>query len=210
MLTCNSNRVPIRSTTRAFFQIDMVPCVFLVWPRYLGNANLICGMRDCTQIVNQTIDLCECFSKGLRMTCCISLCSLGVYFTDSDTGIYSKGVRDMRAFCVNVIGKTTRTQYPSSHSRISQTFVQFTIIVTLKIRISIDYVMRSFFLLGYPSNMCAVRATWPLVDELLLLELHIIRSLSPIHSTLHTFLPDTSWWIPFRFLRWKLSNRSAW
>ena len=193
MLTCNSNRLPIRSTTRAFFQIDMVPCVFLVWPRYLGNANLICGMRDCTQIVNQTIDLCECFSKGLRMTCCISLCSLGVYFTDSDTGIYSKGVRDMRAFCVIVIGKTTRTQYPSSHSRISQTFVQFTIIVTLKIRISIDYVMRSFFLLGYPSNMCAVRATWPLVDELLLLELHIIRSLSPIHSTLHTFLPDTSW-----------------
>ena len=40
------------------------------------------------------------------MTCCISQCSLGVYFTDSDTGIYSKGVRDMRAFCV--IGKTTR------------------------------------------------------------------------------------------------------
>ncbi len=39
----------------------------------------------------------------------ISLCSLGVYFTDSDTGIYSKGVRDMRAFCVIVIGKTTRT-----------------------------------------------------------------------------------------------------
>ena len=191
MLTCNSNRLPIRSTTRAFFQIDMVPCVFLVWPRYLGNANWY--LRDCTQIVNQTIDLCECFSKGLRMTCCISLCSLGVYFTDSDTGIYSKGVRDMRAFCVIVIGKTTRTQYPSSHSRISQTFVQFTIIVTLKIRISIDYVMRSFFLLGYPSNMCAVRATWPLVDELLLLELHIIRSLSPIHSTLHTFLPDTSW-----------------
>ena len=107
MLTCNSNRLPIRSTTRAFFQIDMVPCIFLVWPRYLGNANLICGMRDCTQIVNQTIDLCECFSKGLRMTCCISQCSLGVYFTDSDTGIYSKGVRDMRAFCVIVIGKTT-------------------------------------------------------------------------------------------------------
>ena len=62
-------------------------------------------------------------------------------------------------------------QYSSSHSRISKTFVQFTIIVTLKIRISIDYVMRSFFLLGYPSNMCAVRATWPLVDELLLLEI---------------------------------------
>ena len=165
MLTCNSNRLPIRSTTRAFFQVDMVPCVFLIWPRYLGNANLICGMRYCTQIVNQTIDLCECFSKGLRMTCCISQCSLGVYFTDTDTGIYSKGVHDMRAFCVIVIGKTTRTQYPSSHSRISQTFVQFTIIVTLKIRISIDYVMRSFSLLDYPSNMCAVRATWPLVDE---------------------------------------------
>ena len=168
MLTCNSNRLPIRSTTRAFFQIDMVPCVFLVWPRYLGNANLICGMRDCTQIVNQTIDLCECFSKGLRMTCCISQCSLGVYFTDSDTGIYSKGVRDMRAF--RVAGKAQLRQYPSSHSRISQTFVQFTIIVMPKIRISIDYVMRTFFLLVYPSNMCAVRATWPLVDELLLLE----------------------------------------
>ena len=27
---------------------------------------------------------------------CISQCTLGVYFTDSDTGIYSKGVRDMR------------------------------------------------------------------------------------------------------------------
>ena len=156
MLTCNSNRLPIRSTTRAFFQIDMVPCVFFVWPRYLGNANWY--LWDCTQIVYQTSDLCECFSKGLRMTCCISQCSLGVYFTDSDTGIYSKGVRDMRAFCVIVIGKTTRTQYPSSHSRISQTFVQFTIIVTLKIRISVDYVMRSFFLLNYPSNMCAVRA----------------------------------------------------
>ena len=90
MLTCNSNRLPIRSTTRAFFQIDMVPCVFLVWPRYLGNANLICGMRDCTQIVNQTIDLCECFSKSLRMTCCISPCSLGVYFTDSDAGVILK------------------------------------------------------------------------------------------------------------------------
>ena len=100
MLTCNSNRLPIRSTTRAFFQIDMVPCVFLVWPRYLGNANWY--LRDCTQIVNQTIDLCECFSKGLRMTCCISQCSLGLYFADSDTGIYSKGVSDMRAFCVIV------------------------------------------------------------------------------------------------------------
>ena len=100
MLTCNSNRLPICTTTRAFFQVDMVPCVFLIWSHYLDNANLICGMRDCTQIVNQTIDLCECFSKGLRMTCCISQCSLGVYFTDSDTGIYSKGVRDMRAFCV--------------------------------------------------------------------------------------------------------------
>ena len=160
MLTCNSNRLPIRSTTRAFFQVDMVPCVFLIWSHYLGNANLICGMRDCTQIVNQTIDLFECFSKGLRMTCCISLCSLGVYFTDSDTGIYSKGVRDMRAFCVIFISKTTHlTLYPSSHSRISQTFVQFTIIVMPKIRISIDYVMRTFFLLVYPSNMCAVRAT---------------------------------------------------
>ena len=161
MLTCNSNRLPIRSTTRAFFQIDMVPCVFLVWPRYLGNANLICGMRDCTQIVNQTIDLCECFSKGLRMTCCISQCSLGVYFTDSDTGIYSKGVRDMRAFCViGKIGDNAQlTQYQSSHSRISKTFVQFTIIVITKIRFSIDYVLRSFSLLGYPSNMCAVRST---------------------------------------------------
>ena len=112
MLTCNSNRLPIRSTTRAFFQIDMVPCVFLVWPRYLGNANLICGMRDCTQIVNQTIDLCECFSKGLRMTCCISQCSLGVYFTDSDTGIYSKGVRDMRAFCVIASATVTASTSP--------------------------------------------------------------------------------------------------
>ena len=106
MLTCNSNRLPICTTTRAFFQVDMVPCVFLIWSHYLGNANLICGMRDCTQIVNQTIDLCECFSKGLRVTCCISQCFLGVYFADSDTGIYSKGVRDMRAFCV--IGKTMR------------------------------------------------------------------------------------------------------
>ena len=61
------------------------------------------------------------------------------------------------------------TQYPSSHSRISKTFVQFTIIVITKIRFSIDYVLRSFSLLGYPSNMCAVRATWPLVDESLLL-----------------------------------------
>ena len=61
------------------------------------------------------------------------------------------------------------TQYSSSHSRISKTFVQFTIIVMPKIRISIDYVMRTFFLLVYPSNMCAVRATWPLVDESLLL-----------------------------------------
>jgi hypothetical protein len=43
--------------------------------------------------------------------------------------------------------------------------VQFTIIVTLKITIPNDYVMRSFSLLDYPSNMCAVRATWPLVDE---------------------------------------------
>ena len=98
MLTCNANRLPIRTTTRAFFQIDMVPCVFLVWPRNLGNANWY--LRDCTQIVNQTIDLCECFSKGLRITCCISPCSLGVYFTDSDVGVNSKGVRDMRAFCV--------------------------------------------------------------------------------------------------------------
>ena len=88
MLTCNSNRLPIRTTTRAFFQIDMVPCVFLVWPRYLGNANWY--LRDCTQIVNQTIDLCECFSKGLRMTCCISQCSLGVYFADSDAGVILK------------------------------------------------------------------------------------------------------------------------
>ena len=105
------------------------------------------------------------------MTCCISQCSLGVYFTDSDTGIYSKGVRDVRAFCVGgeIIHDAQLTRYPSSHSRISQTFVQFTIIVTLKIRISIDYVMRSFSLLDYPSNMCAVRATWPLVDESLLL-----------------------------------------
>ena len=145
MLTCNSNRLPICTTTRAFFQVDMVPCVFLIWSHYLGNANLICGMRDCTQIVNQTIDLCECFSKGLRMTCCISQCSLGVYFTDSDTGIYSKGVRDMRAFCVIVIGKSI--QYSSSHSRISITFVQTTIILMPKIIISIDYVMRTFFLL---------------------------------------------------------------
>ena len=90
MLTCNSNRLPICTTTRAFFQVDMVPCVFLIWSHYLGNANLICGMRDCTQIVNQTIDLCECFSKGLRMTCCISLCSLGVYFTDSDACVIFK------------------------------------------------------------------------------------------------------------------------
>ena len=161
MLTCNSNRLPIRSTTRAFFQVDMVPCVFLIWSHYLGNANLICGMRDCTQIVNQTIDLFECFSKGLRMTCCISQCSLGVYFTDSDTGIYSKGVRDMRTFCISweVVYDFQLRQYPSSHSRISKTFVQFTIIVMPKIRISIDYVMRTFFLLVYLSNMCAVRAT---------------------------------------------------
>ena len=147
----------------------MVPCVFLVWPRYLGNANWY--LRDCTQIVNQTIDLFECFSKGLRMTCCISLCSLGVYFTDSDTGIYSKGVRDMRAFCISweVVYDFQLRQYSSSHSRISKTFEEFTIIVMPKIRISIDYVMRTFFLLGYPSNMCAVRATWPLVDESLLL-----------------------------------------
>ena len=158
MLTCNSNRLPIRSTTRAFFQIDMVPCVFLVWPRYLGNANWY--LRDCTQIVNQTIDLCECFSKGLRVTCCISQCSLGVYFADSDASIYSKGVCDMGAFCVIVNGKTTdNASLPSSQSRISKTFVQFTIIVMPKIRISIDYVMRTFFLLVYPSNMCAVRAT---------------------------------------------------
>ena len=105
MLTCNSNRLPIRTTTRAFFQIDMVPCVFLVWPRYLGNANLICGMRDCTQIVNQTIDLCECFSKGLRVTCCISQCSLGVYFADSDAGvILKKPSRLLRLYLLNGIG----------------------------------------------------------------------------------------------------------
>ena len=61
------------------------------------------------------------------------------------------------------------TQYSSSHSRISKTFVQFRIIVIPKIRISNDSVMRNFFLLVYPSNMCAVRATWPLVDESLLL-----------------------------------------
>ena len=183
MLTCNSNRLPIRSTTRAFFQIDMVPCVFLVWPRYLGNANWY--LRDCTQIVNQTIDLCECFSKGLRMTCCISLCSLGGYFTDSDTGIYSKGIRDMRAFCVIVIGDGFNF-YFSSHSRISKTFVQFTIIVITKIRFSIDYVLRSFSLLGYPSNMCAVRATWPLVDESL-------SSLIPLYSISITHTLDSSY-----------------
>ena len=172
MLTCNSNRLPIRSTTRAFFQIDMVPCVFLIWSHYLGNANLICGMRDCTQIVNQTIDLYECFSKGLRMTCCISPCSLGVYFTDSDVGVNS--LFSCRCCCAFIFLSATATgqrwrlqltQYPSSHSRISKTFVQFTIIVITKIRISIDYVLRSFSLLGYPSNMCGVWATWPLVDE---------------------------------------------
>ena len=64
------------------------------------------------------------------MTCCISQCSVGVYFTDSDTGIYSKGVRDMRAFCVIVIGKTTRTQYPSSHSRISVSYTHLTLPTT--------------------------------------------------------------------------------
>ena len=161
MLTCNSNRLPICTTTRTFFQVDMVPCVFLIWPRYLGNANLICGMRDCTQIVNQTIDLCECFSKGLRMTCCISQCSLGVYFTDSDTGIYFNGVCDMGAFCVSreVVHDFQLRQYSSSHSRISMIFMQSTIIVTLKITIPNDYVIRSFSLLDYPSNMCAVRAT---------------------------------------------------
>ena len=171
MLTCNSNRLPICTTTRAFFQVDMVPCVFLIWSHYLGNANLICGMRDCTQIVNQTIDLCECFSKGLRMTCCISPCSPGVYFTDSDVGV----ILSLRGCCALIFSSHRQrwrlqlTQYPSSHSRISKTFVQFTIIVITKIRISIDYVLRSFSLLGYPSNMCAVRATWPLVDESLLL-----------------------------------------
>ena len=161
MLTCNSNRLPIRSTTRAFFQVDMVPCVFLIWSHYLGNANLICGMRDCTQIVNQTIDLCECFSKGLHVTCCISPCSLGVYFTDSDVGV----ILSLRG-CSALIFSSHRQrwrlqlrQYSSSHSRISKTFVQFTIIVMPKIRISIDYVMRTFFLLGYPSNDCAVRTT---------------------------------------------------
>ena len=89
MLTCNSNRLTIRTTTRAFFQVDMVPCVFPIWSRYLGSANLIC-VPDCTQIVNQTINLCECFSKGLHVTCCISQCSLGVYFTDSDACVIFK------------------------------------------------------------------------------------------------------------------------
>ena len=77
-------------------------------------------------------------------------------------------------------------QYSSSHSRISKTFVQFTIIVIPKIRISNDSVMRSFFLLGYPSNMCAVQATWPLVDESL-------SSLIPLYSISITHTLDSSY-----------------
>ena len=91
-------------------------------------------------------------------------------FTDSDAGV----ILSLRGCCALISSHRQRwrlqlRQYPSSHSRISQTFVQFTIIVTLKITIPNDYVMRSFSLLDYPSNMCAVRATWPLVDESLLL-----------------------------------------
>ena len=52
-------------------------------------------------IINQAREFREWFSKGrLRKTCCISQYSLGVNFTDSDAGIYTKGVRDVRAFCV--------------------------------------------------------------------------------------------------------------
>ena len=93
------------------------------------------------------------------VTCCISQYSLGVNFTDSDAGIYSKGVRDVRASCVagEVVHDTQLRQYSSSHSRSSFTPVQLTTLVMPKIRTSIDYVMITFFLLGYPSNDCAVR-----------------------------------------------------
>ena len=63
----------------------------LTWYRAsssFGPVTLV--MLTGTQIVNQTIDLCECFSKGLRVTCGISHCSLGVYFADSDAGVILK------------------------------------------------------------------------------------------------------------------------
>ena len=58
-------------------------------------------------IINQASEFREFFSKSrLRKTCCISQYSLGVNFTDSDAGIYTKGVRDVRASCVS--RETTR------------------------------------------------------------------------------------------------------
>ena len=71
------------------------------------------------QILNQASEVRECFSKGrLRKTCCISQYSLGVNFTDSDAGIYTKCVRDMRVFNISreIVDNLQLTQYSSSQS----------------------------------------------------------------------------------------------